>query len=306
MKSKWKALLQALRLTPDNPYSSIQNRSDWFLGVFLPLACTAMEWAYPDDLKMSLNDGVRFLVALEWLGLVVWLVRKRDPGRWMGWFSALLLAGMVLNLGIAVFLLPYAAAGLGTFMLYFIGVLGVAPWFTALVFARNFRFAQVLALRAGSKLRAPYVACFLLLAVLGWIFNETIAIPARNECHPLEAASGPVTLGLDNPENGDAVYSVKLRGKLEGEADLKLIMGTDHGEVHQTTRLNPGIVYKDLKGNFFKTPLRMVFIPHPGCRGWVRAYTRSWSYTDNGLYSWYYDHPELAHSLGSDFTSWFR
>ncbi len=139
------------------------------MGILGPIFCLAVQEVVIPGLQFEL-PGLRFMglfvlfsygvIGLEIVVLALWLVLADRLGTWCGFLSGIFFAGSLFAGVLGLVLLPYSLVGL----LFGIGILGLVPLFTALVYyfhaARAYRQSRLL--KGGAR---PWIAPLLGMAL---------------------------------------------------------------------------------------------------------------------------------------------
>lgn len=182
---------------------------DVFAGVVFPILCFYYDAdggaSMPNALGMFYGGPIQVLlyvaVALQLTALVSWWICPRHLLWLIGALAGVLMVGALLALSIAVAMIPLTLMGL----LFLIGVLGLAPWYTSFIFFRNAREAFRTVDRSGRPSHAG-VAGVVLGALIAVAFPMTAEWWVRRDVRHLIAA-------IENGNSGGAVaatYRLKL------------------------------------------------------------------------------------------------
>jgi hypothetical protein len=117
-----------------------QKVFDWAFGVIVPLICVAADpivfrSAGPNGPLFGAYRPFAYLLSIaSILAMAAWLL-WRSKLKWLAApISGLFLFGGSISLLVGIILLPFSIIGI---LLYFIGLLGLTPLFSAVVFLRN-------------------------------------------------------------------------------------------------------------------------------------------------------------------------
>jgi hypothetical protein len=139
-----------------------QKHFDITFGFVMPVLCFVFdpfvfhEWlSYEPGLLGRWQFYAYTISALEMVALAAWLFKAGGGGRPPAALGGMLLAGGVFSLVVGLVMLPFSLLGL----IFFVGVFGFTPFFTAVVYLRNgWRAANPG--RSGDGLRAGAAAAF--------------------------------------------------------------------------------------------------------------------------------------------------
>lgn len=159
-----------------------QRRMDWFFGVFMPLACFYFDpivfrsgyWIDLDSQSNELLGEYRAMAYILCFVSIMTLTAFLLWGERLKWISApvagVLFASALAALAIGVVIFPFSLLGL----IFFIGILGFTPLFTAVIYARNAVRATRVAAPYFDKLTLFHVAALSCVAafVIPYIFGR--------------------------------------------------------------------------------------------------------------------------------------
>ena len=173
---------------------------DLFAGIVFPILC----FYYDADasgrslgLRMFYGGPIQVLlyvaVALQITALIAWWICPRQSFWLLGLLAGVLLVGALLALAIAVAMIPLTLIG----MLLLVGVLGLAPWYTSIVFFRNAREAFRAVDRSGRPSRVgvagvvlgAFVAAAIPTAAQWWVCRDVHHLIAAIETGNAGAAT---------------------------------------------------------------------------------------------------------------------
>lgn len=117
---------------------------DVTIGMVLPVLCLVFDpivfrsGSFGSPLLSRFQLFAYSVIAVEIGALGVWLACGRRVGVWCGVLAGIMYAGVFFSLIVGLFLLPFSVLGL----MFIIGLLGFAPFLTAIIYGRNARRAR--------------------------------------------------------------------------------------------------------------------------------------------------------------------
>jgi len=189
---------------------------DVAIGIVLPILCLVFDpivFRY-GMLGPPLAGGLQLfaygVIAIEIIGLAVWLGLGERVGEWCGVLGGVMLAGAIFSTVIGICLLPFSLIGL----MFLIGVFGFTPFLTAFIYLRNARRA----LRVAGA-RMPRAALFITL-----LMGATLALGAPAFAHwrvggLIEVSIAEVLDGDDTQAKTAARRLRRVRWLASGEID---------------------------------------------------------------------------------------
>lgn len=155
---------------------------DLVVGAVLPILCLLFDPIVFRDSVFSaelpkLRIFAYVFIALQTLGLCLWLPFRNRPTRAAAWFAGIFFSGAMASLALGIAIFPLSVIGC---VAAFVGVFGLTPFFTAFVYFRN-----AVRARAWARIHAsaPRVAISLVLGatlivagpiVLQWSANGVV------------------------------------------------------------------------------------------------------------------------------------
>jgi hypothetical protein len=227
-----------------------QTVFDVLLGVVLPVLCFIFD---PLVFRGNFIGGMPLFGSLQFLAyaiafieistLTIWLCARERVGAYTVAIGGFLYAGALVSFLIGVILLPFSAIGI-----FFagIGLLGLIPFLTAIVFWRNGRRAVNLHPCGATPRRK--LAAF----IMGMIFAAGFPLAAHLKISRVTRASLQTIQQGDAGEVEDATEQLRLINYLTG-ANTDELVWAYQSEQDQTRRERLARAYRRITGQDIET-----------------------------------------------------